>query len=119
MVGIKERCGLRRRDTVETQPEVWEEFQLFQGKNLVEDKEDALRTAMEWHDRGRTIWTDGSGLEHGRVGAAIAFWDEERGEWFRRGFLLGDNKEVFDAEVFALLRAVKSSMTDNRQGKHI
>ena len=25
-VGIKERCGLRRRDTVETQPEVWEEF---------------------------------------------------------------------------------------------
>ena len=33
--------------------------------------------------------------------------------------MLGDNKEVFDAEVFALLRAVGSSITDNRQGKHI
>ena len=52
------------------------------------------------------IWTAGPRLEHGRVRAAIAFWDEERGEWFRGGVFLGDNK-VFDAEVFALLRAAR------------
>ena len=96
---------MRRRDTVKTQ--VWEEFRPFQGRFFVENKEDALRTAMEWQDKERTIWADGSRLEHDRVGAAIAFWDEGRGEWFRRGVFLGDNKEVFDAEVFALLRAAR------------
>ena len=39
------------------------------------------------------------------MGAAVAFWRE--GEWVRRGTYLEKNKEVFDAEVFAIMRAVR------------
>lgn len=53
------------------------------------------------------VTPDGSRLESGEVGAAIAFWDEKRGRWHRRGTFLGGNKEVFDAEVFALVRAAR------------
>ena len=60
---IKERCGLKRRDTVEVQ--VWEEFRPFLGRAFVESKEDAMRTAMEWQDREGTIRTDGPRLGSG------------------------------------------------------
>ena len=46
------------------------------------------------------MWADGSES----VGAVVAFWRE--GRWVRRGTYLGTNKEVFDSEVFAILRAV-------------
>ena len=41
----------------------------------VEKKEEALRVAKEWPDldQGNTIWTDGSRLGNGAVGAAVAF----------------------------------------------
>ena len=61
--------------------------------------------AQEWKDLERTVWTDGSRLEDGRVGAAWAWWQE--GEWRRDGSFLGTNKEVFDAEVYALLEAIR------------
>ena len=77
----------------------------FQGRVFVERKEDALRTAHEWQDLSGTVWTDGSKLESGRVGAAVAFW--ERGRWARRGTYLGTKKEVSDAEVFTILPAVR------------
>ena len=38
-------------------------------------------------------------------GAAVAFWKD--GRWARRGAYLGRSKEVLDAEVFAVLRAVR------------
>ena len=51
------------------------------------------------------MWTDGSRLENGAVGAAVAFRSSK--VWVRRGIYLGKNKEVFDAEVFATMRAVR------------
>ena len=98
--------------------QVWEEFRPFQGKVCVESKEEALRTATEWQDKEGTIWTDGSRLEDGRVGAAYAFWDGERAMWRTAGFLLGDNKEVFDAEVFAILRTVRSFNERQQTDQH-
>ena len=71
---------------------------------IVEKKEDALKTASEWSDHQRTVWTDGSRLENGTVGAALAF--KEKDGWATRGTYLGKNKEVFDAEVFAILQAL-------------
>ena len=58
------------------------------------------------------IWTDGSRLESGAVGAALAFRDGER--WVRRGTYLGKNKEVFDAEAWVILQAV--GLVTRRQG---
>ena len=73
----------------------------------VEKKEEALRVAREWSDSDQenTIWTDGSRLENGAVGAAVAF--REGGSWKRRGTYLGRNKEVFDAKVFAISQALE------------
>ena len=95
--------GLKRSETCEVQ--VWDSLREFQGEVIVEQKEDALRVAQEWRDLERTIWTDGLRLEDGRVGAAWAWWQE--GEWRGDGSFLSTNKEVFDAEVYALLRAIR------------
>ena len=95
--------GLKRSETCEVQ--VWDSLREFQGEVIVEQKEDALRVAQEWRDLERTVWTDGSRLEDGRVGAAWAWW--QGGEWRGDGSFLGTNKEVFDAEVYALLGAIR------------
>ena len=52
---------------------MWEEFREQKGEVFVENKEEALRTAEEWQDQSDTVWTDGSRLENGAVGAAVAF----------------------------------------------
>ena len=67
---------------------------------MVVKKEEALRTAKEWN-LPHTVWTDGSRQEDGAVGAACV-WRSPEGGWTGRRFHLGKNKEVFDAEVFAV-----------------
>ena len=47
----------------------------------------------------------GPGWRNGTVGAALAFRKEEG--WIKRGIYLGKNKEAFDVEVFAIMRAVR------------
>ena len=78
----------------------WEEGKKFGGRIVVEKKEEALRTAKEW-DRPDTVWMDGSRQEDGAVGAACV-WRSPEGGWTRRRFQLVKNKEVFDAEIFAV-----------------
>ena len=100
---LREKAGLKRREACEVQ--VWDSLREFQGEVCVESKEDALRTAQEWTDQARIVWTDGSRLEDGGVGAAWV-WRQD-GEWKGEGIFLGTNKEVFDAEVYAIHRAVE------------
>ena len=95
---VKERSGLKRRDTVEEQR--WNAMRVFQGKVHVDSREDALALALEWTDRLGTMWTDDSRLQSGQVGAAAVWWEE--GRWRGAGTFLSTNKEVFDAEVFAI-----------------
>ena len=83
----------------------WEEGKRFGGGIVVEKKEDALRTAKEW-DRPDMVWTDGSRQEDSAVGAAKV-WRSPEGGWTGRRFQLGTNKEVFDAEVFAVWQALR------------
>ena len=92
----------RRGGSAEKQE--WEEGRRFGGRIVVEKKkEEALRTAKEWNRRD-TVWTDGSRQEGGAVGAACV-WRSPEGGWTGRRFQLGKNKEVFDAEVFAVWQA--------------
>ena len=49
-------------------------------------------------------WTDGSRQGSGKVGAACV-WKTQEG-WTGRRFYLGSNKEVFDAETFAVYQAL-------------
>ena len=44
----------------------------FPGRIIVERKEEVLKIAEGWKDRRDTIWTDGSHLDGGKVGAAVA-----------------------------------------------
>ena len=83
---------------------------------MVEKKEEALRTAKEW-DHPDTVWTDGSRQEDGAVGAACVLRSPEGG-WTGRRFQLGRNKEVFDADVFAVwqtLRALEQRSERDRE----
>ena len=68
---IRGRCGLGRREIVEVQD--WEEFKAIRSRVVVESKEEAPRTAEQRQDHSNTAWTDGSRLENGAVGAALAF----------------------------------------------
>ena len=101
---IRSRCGLKRGETAEIQK--WEEFRELRAEVHVEKKEEALRIAKEWPEANQkdTIWTDGSRLEDKRVGSAVAF--RSGSGWEQQGTYLGRNKEVFDAEVFAVGQAL-------------
>lgn len=57
----------------------------------------------------RAIWSDGSRLESGRSGASIA-WKDVQGGWKARGFPLGKEKEVFDAELLGIVQALQLTM---------
>ena len=102
---VRERCGLRRKETAERLR--LEEFREIRAKVYDDRKEDALHTVKDWtgKDQKDTIWTDGSRPENERVGAAIVF--RGRGSWKEQGTYLGRNKEVFDAELFAIGQALE------------
>ena len=110
---IKERAGLGRRERAERQ--VWGDFRVFPGQVHLTGSEEALGVAKGWNEWARTAWTDGSRLDNGRVGAAVAW--KEGGGWRGRNSYLGTNKEIFDAEVFAILQAVKALNEQEESGE--
>jgi ribonuclease HI len=77
------------------------------AKVFILDKKQALKFAHT-RDEGLILWTDGSRLENKRVGSAVVW--QERGEWKEEGSYLGKRKEVFDAEVYAILRALRKAV---------
>ena len=83
---------------------------------MVDSKEEAFRVAEEWDDQFSTVRTDGSIFSGGEMGAAIAFWTGKG--WVKRGTYLGKNKEVFDAEAFAILQGVKLLNERAEAGRH-
>lgn len=80
------------------------------------------------------VWTERSRLDSSKIGAAVVWWKEAHPRpewtgqsgrrycprpvnagWTGRRYHLSDNKEVFDAEAFALYQALK--ILDARNGK--
>ena len=111
---IKVRCGLNRMETAELKE--WGEFQQLKGTVVEDSKKETFRVAEEWDVQFSTIWTDGSRLSRGAVGTAITFWTGKG--WVKRGTYLGKNKEVFDAEIFAILQGVKLLNERAEAGRH-
>ena len=62
---------------------------------------------------GNAIWANGLRLDNGKVGAACAWRTPSANRWTGRRFHLGSNKEMFDAEVYAIYQAL--SIMDQRQ----
>jgi ribonuclease HI len=68
---------------------------------IIESREAAENTAVSLTEPNtRCLWTDGSRDQDGNVGAAIVW--QEQNEWTGLKYR---NKEVFDAELYAILRA--------------
>ena len=66
-------------------------------------------------DQENTVWADGSRLENKAVEAAAAY--RRGGSWKTEGTYLGKNKEVFDAEIFAIGRALEVLNERNEEDK--
>ena len=74
------------------------------GSCEITPEAEALEAARSQRTQGE-VWTNGSCFDDGWVGAACA-WQTEDG-WTGRRFHLGNDKEVFDAETFAIYQALR------------
>lgn len=70
----------------------------FEGQVVIECPINALEKAKR-DERGLVMWTDGSKLDQGNVGAAVCWKDETSNQWKEKSVFLGKNKEVLDAEL--------------------
>ena len=72
---------------------------------IIEDTDAAAtRTANEW--QGTAIWTDGSRLEDGSVGCAVARHHSEHDAWTGVRVHMSKNQEVYGAELHAIYRVM-------------
>lgn len=66
----------------------------------------ALLTANEWRCRD-TVWTDGSRIDNGEVAGGSVMHLAAASGWTGCRYRLGTNKEIFDAETFAIYQALR------------
>ena len=76
---------------------------------------EALEAAREVR-LGLSLWSDGSRLENGRVGAGMAWQAPSRGAWQAREIPLGLGKEVIDAELVGAYEALELALKTRDQG---
>lgn len=89
------------------------------GKVVVRDADSAAMTATKWNNANNqdslAIWTDGSRLEGKWVGGAAVYQEEDE-KWKGRGIHLWCNKEVYDAEQYALAEGLDVAITLKEDG---
>ena len=81
------------------------EVDRFTGKIVIQPKKEAIKEAKKYR-AGLVMWTDGSKLDHGRVGTAVCWREKVRDLWKEKNFFLCKNKEVLDAELWAISDAL-------------
>jgi ribonuclease HI len=86
----------------------------FSGCIKVLPSQEALEAAMATR-QGLTLWSDGSRLENGRVGAGVA-WQTPQGVWRTQETPMGTGKEVFDAELTGAYKALEIALKNKGQG---
>jgi len=75
----------------------------LRGKVIIQKEEKALEEARKERD-GLVLWTDRSRKEDEWVGCTVV-WKEEK--WKKRRVYLGQQKQAFDAEMYAISEALK------------
>lgn len=83
----------------------------FEGKIIVENKKQALHEATKYR-AGLVLWTDGSKLDNGNTGAAVCWKDKRSDRWRQKSVFLGRNKEVLDAELWAISNALEIAIQE-------
>jgi hypothetical protein len=81
------------------------------AKEIILGKQEALKAAMtRSEEEGLVFWT----LENEKVGSAVVW--KEGGKWMEERSYLRKKKEVFDAKVYAIMRAIrKATEIDNNE----
>jgi hypothetical protein len=78
------------------------------GTIIIEPAVQAEESAWQWEDlKAECFWTDGSQLPNRYTGAAVVRHAD--GQFGAEEFYLGTNKEVFDAELYVIQRALHSA----------
>lgn len=89
----------------------------FKGGIIIESKEQALEEAIK--DRTDLVLrTDESKLHNGKVGAAVCWRDTRLGQWKDKTRFLGENKEILDAELWAILEALGIARKETPNARH-
>lgn len=74
---------------------------LFKADVIIKCKKEALEEARK--DRtGLVLWTDESKFDQGHIAAAVCWKDKTAGQWKEKSMFLGKNKEILDAELWAI-----------------
>lgn len=89
---------------VEPVPVIGPDFR-FRGEIIIQHKKQALVEATR-HRNGLVMWTDGSKLDQGNAGDAICWKTKRLDRWKDKSVFLGKNKEIIDAELWAILEAL-------------
>ena len=95
-------------DGVEPAPKVISDK--FKADIIIRCKKKALEEARKLQ-AGLVLWTDGSKLDQGQVAAAVCWEDNPTGRWREKSEYLGKNKEIVDAELWAILEALDIANT--------
>src|SRR5271156_5828740 len=94
--------------------------QIFPGNIVIKPKDIAETEARNAYNADNAaldlvIWSDGSKLDTGGVGAGIAW--KRNNTWLQKGYPLGNTKEVFDAELYGIKSALDTAMKGGQQSK--
>ena len=78
---------------------------VFTGDIMIECKKRALQEAKKYRT-GLFLWTDGSKLDQGNIGAAVCWRDKKLDKWKDKIVFLGKIKEILNGELWAILEAL-------------
>ena len=82
---------------------------------ILQVKQKAIQeVAKSWP--GITLWTDGSKLDTRNVGAAVIWFDIRLNKWQKKRRYLGENKDLFNAELWAISDALELGIKKTRNG---
>ena len=80
---------------------------------VVQPRQAALQEAKE-NREGMIFWTDGSRLDSGRSGSAVVWLDTNSNKWQEKQRYLGEKKDSFDAELWAISDALEMTIKKTR-----
>ncbi len=97
-------------------PVVTMEPDKFKGRIIIQAKKHAIGEAEKYWP-GLVMWTDGSRLDQGAA-AAVCWRGKSLDPWKEKGVFLGKNKEILDAELWAILTALDVALKETLNAKH-
>ena len=86
----------------------------FPGEIVIETKKKAIEQAKR-QQVGTVFWTDGSRLDTDNIGAAVTWKDKNVDKWKEMSVFFGKNKEILDAELWAISMALEAARRETRQ----